>query len=93
MSTYAELRLQCTVTSILEIDDGVVVSYTRQDGTEGSLKSAYLVGADGKRGFVRKEYLEAKGIEQIPGLYEPLYLAFMFWLAHERVGCTMMRSG
>lgn len=66
------------MTSILEVDDGVVVSYTRPDGTEARLKSAYLVGADGKRGFVRKEYLEAKGIEQIPGLYEILYLAF--WL-------------
>ncbi|KAF4535858.1 3-(3-hydroxy-phenyl)propionate/3-hydroxycinnamic acid hydroxylase [Lasiodiplodia theobromae] len=67
-SAYAELRLQCTLTSILEVADGVVVSYTRGDGTEAKLKGAYLVGADGKRGFVRKEYLEAKGIEQIPGL-------------------------
>ncbi|KAH7002440.1 hypothetical protein EDB80DRAFT_809426 [Ilyonectria destructans] len=69
-SKCAELRLECTVTGINEVETGVQATYKRKDGSTAELKASYLVGADGKRGIVRKEYLEDKGIEQVTGLYK-----------------------
>ncbi|KAF5555120.1 FAD NAD(P)-binding domain-containing protein [Fusarium mexicanum] len=68
-SEYAELRLGSTVVGIREVPDGIMASYRRNDGKVLEIQGKYLVGADGKRGYVRKEYLEAKGIQQLPGLY------------------------
>lgn len=67
-SKCAELRLECTVTKINEVETGVQATYKRKDGSTAELKGSYLVGADGKRGIFRKEYLEDKGIEQVTGL-------------------------
>ncbi|KAL2678345.1 hypothetical protein Neosp_009091 [[Neocosmospora] mangrovei] len=69
-SEYAELRLNCTMTGIREVDDGVYATYQREDGETMEIQGKHLVGADGKRGYVRKGYLEAKGIQQLPGLYK-----------------------
>ncbi|KAH7267931.1 hypothetical protein B0J15DRAFT_441099 [Fusarium solani] len=69
-SEYAELRLNCTVTGIREVDGGVQAIYQREDGETMEIQGKHLVGADGKRGYVRKGYLEAKGIQQLPGLYK-----------------------
>ncbi|RKL12515.1 hypothetical protein BFJ70_g16210 [Fusarium oxysporum] len=69
-SEYAELRLNCTVTGIREVDGGVQATYQREDGETIDIHGKHLVGADGKRGYVRKGYLEAKGIKQLPGLYQ-----------------------
>ena len=63
----SDLRLRCEVTNISEAVDGVLVTYQRHDGTTAEIKSKFLVGADGKRGYVRKCYLEEKGIEQTVG--------------------------
>ncbi|KAF5648786.1 monooxygenase [Fusarium sp. NRRL 25303] len=68
-SNYAELRLGSLLTEIREVPGGILASYRRKDGKVLKLQGKYLVGADGKRGYVRKEYLEAKGIQQLPGLY------------------------
>lgn len=64
----SELRYPCDVTGIDEITDGVQVEYKRPDGSCSKLKGRFLVGADGKRGYTRKDYLEAKGIEQVLGV-------------------------
>ncbi|TVY70141.1 3-(3-hydroxy-phenyl)propionate/3-hydroxycinnamic acid hydroxylase [Fusarium oxysporum f. sp. cubense] len=69
-SEYAELRLNCTVTGIREVDGGVQATYQREDGETIDIHGKHLVGADGKRGYVRKGYLEVKGIQQLPGLYK-----------------------
>ncbi|KAM6529230.1 hypothetical protein FALCPG4_007377 [Fusarium falciforme] len=69
-SEYAELRLNCTVTGIREVDGGVQAIYQREDGKTVDIHGKHLVGADGKRGYVRKGYLEAKGIQQLQGLYK-----------------------
>jgi 2-polyprenyl-6-methoxyphenol hydroxylase-like FAD-dependent oxidoreductase len=47
---------------ISEDEDYVYATYTNQDGEEKKLRAKYLVGADGKTGFTRKNYLEPKGI-------------------------------
>lgn len=54
--------------SICEVEGGVQATYERKDGTTAQVRGKFLVGADGKRGYVRKGYLEAKGIEQRVGL-------------------------
>lgn len=58
------------MTGIREVDGGVQATYQREDGETIDIHSKHLVGADGKRGYVRKGYLEAKGIKQLPGLYD-----------------------
>lgn len=59
---YHELRPQSTVTSISEDVDWVYVTYTDATGKDCTLRSKFMVGSDGKTGFTRKKYLEAKGI-------------------------------
>ncbi|KPM41742.1 hypothetical protein AK830_g4857 [Neonectria ditissima] len=68
-SEYAELRLESTVISISDMSKSVQVTYSSKEGSSIELQGNYLVGADGKRGFVRKEYLEAFGIKQQPGFF------------------------
>lgn len=63
----SQLRSSCCVIHIEEDKDWVYCNYT--DATKGQrrIRAKFLVGADGKRGFTRKEYLEPKGVfmEQI----------------------------
>ncbi|KAL3479423.1 hypothetical protein BJX99DRAFT_255679, partial [Aspergillus californicus] len=56
-----ELRTGCTVVGIEEDEGGVVVRYTN-DGVEHLVRAQFLVGADGKTGFTRKNYLEPRGV-------------------------------
>ncbi|KAJ5918024.1 monooxygenase [Penicillium verhagenii] len=58
----SELRSNCTLTSISEDADWVYASYD-ESGTQRKIRAKYLVGADGKTGFTRKNYLEPKGIK------------------------------
>ena len=59
---HSELRTQCTVNAISEDDNHVTVRYTDATGQLRSIQAPFLVGADGKTGYVRKKYLEPKGI-------------------------------
>lgn len=59
---HSQLRSKCLVTGINEDEDGVNVRYTDADGQSATLRGKFLVGADGKTGYVRKKYLEPKGI-------------------------------
>jgi 2-polyprenyl-6-methoxyphenol hydroxylase-like FAD-dependent oxidoreductase len=52
-----------------EEEASVVVSYREANGMGHSIRTLYLVGADGKRGIVRKKFLEPEGIKQEVGLY------------------------
>jgi 2-polyprenyl-6-methoxyphenol hydroxylase-like FAD-dependent oxidoreductase len=60
--TSSEIRSGSTVQSISEDDDYVYVTYTNMKGEVQRLRSKFFVGADGKTGFTRKNYLEPKGI-------------------------------
>ncbi|OHF00199.1 hypothetical protein CORC01_04607 [Colletotrichum orchidophilum] len=69
-SHYTELKLDCAVTNILQDDSGVEAVYkVRGANNESVIRGKYLVGADGKRGVVRKGYLEERGIKQETGLF------------------------
>lgn len=69
-SDYAQLRTGCKVTSRVELENTVKVKYSSRNGEEFSILCDFLVGADGKRGIVRKHFLEPVGIRQLPGLYD-----------------------
>ncbi|KAK3688882.1 hypothetical protein B0T22DRAFT_407582 [Podospora appendiculata] len=59
-----QLRTGCEVLS-REVDgDHTIIEYLDQSGARHSIRSAWLVGADGKKGVVRKKFLEPEGIKQ-----------------------------
>ncbi|CAH0051114.1 unnamed protein product [Clonostachys solani] len=58
----SDLRLGSTVTSIHEDEHWAYVTYQEASGQEKHIRSRFVVGADGKTGFVRKKYLEPRGI-------------------------------
>lgn len=59
---YSQLRSNCLVTEITEDEHSVTVQYTNLDGQPVALRGMFLVGCDGKTGYVRKKYLEPRGI-------------------------------
>ncbi|GKT70699.1 hypothetical protein ColTof4_03122 [Colletotrichum tofieldiae] len=64
-----ELKLDCAINGIRHDANGVEAVYREKGAGEDSvIRGKYLIGADGKRGFVRKGYLEERGIEQKTGL-------------------------
>ena len=56
-----EYRDRSEVVAIQETVDSTEVLYTR-DGQEKRIRAKFVVGTDGKTGFVRKKYLEPKGV-------------------------------
>lgn len=58
----SEIRTESTVVGVSEDNDTVQVDYLDAQGERRRLKAPFLVGADGKTGYVRKKYLEPKGI-------------------------------
>lgn len=61
-NSYSEMRSSCLVTGISEDNERVTVHYINAQGQATSIRSRFLVGADGKTGYVRKKYLEPLGI-------------------------------
>ena len=61
-SPCSELRPDSTLMSIEENAEVVKVAYNDAQGVTRQIRAQYLVGADGKTGYVRKRYLEPKGI-------------------------------
>jgi len=59
---FRVLRSGRTVIDISEDDQRVYVTYENIDKTVQHVRSKFLVGADSKTGFVRKRYLEPKGV-------------------------------
>jgi 2-polyprenyl-6-methoxyphenol hydroxylase-like FAD-dependent oxidoreductase len=62
MTPASEIRTESTVTGVSEDQDYTYVDYIDSKGTNHRVKGRFLVGADGKTGYVRKMYLEPKGI-------------------------------
>ena len=58
----------CEVISRTEYPDDLVIEYRSATGNMDRIRSRFLVGADGKRGVVRKHFLEPEGVEQQTGL-------------------------
>ncbi|KAH7348906.1 monooxygenase [Rhexocercosporidium sp. MPI-PUGE-AT-0058] len=58
----SKLRSSCTVSHISEDEDWVYCDYEDVNGITKKVRSKFLVGCDGKRGYTRKMYLEPKGV-------------------------------
>ncbi|KAL7940891.1 hypothetical protein V8C42DRAFT_205788 [Trichoderma barbatum] len=74
----AEMYLGARVTSIWEDEDWVYARYTNTSNQDRTVRGKFLVGADGKTGFTRKQYLEPRGItlDQARGMpYEEEWVA------------------
>ncbi|KAL2835877.1 hypothetical protein BJY01DRAFT_252315 [Aspergillus pseudoustus] len=65
-SDFCQLRSQCTVMEISQDLQWTYCRYRDQDGQVHALRSRFFVGADGKTGFTRKNYLEPLGIRMEP---------------------------
>ena len=79
-SGYCTLRRGCTVLSQQFVDgNDMAVSYSDPTGLERSIRCYWLVGADGKKGVVRKHFLEpTAGIKQTDS---PVYSYDGTWIA------------
>lgn len=60
-----DLRVGCEVLSRTEGEDHTIIEYRTIEGTIQAIRTSWLVGADGKRGIVRKKFLEPEGIKQV----------------------------
>ncbi|CEJ57460.1 hypothetical protein PMG11_06152 [Penicillium brasilianum] len=61
-SKYCDLRSNSEVISLSEDDQGTICQYRDAKGQERRIRSQFFIGADGKTGFTRKQYLEPRGI-------------------------------
>lgn len=61
-SKYCDLRSGCEVTRLSEDGQGTLCQYRDATGKEHQIRSRFFIGADGKTGFTRKQYLEPRGI-------------------------------
>ncbi|KAI1616223.1 monooxygenase [Exophiala viscosa] len=61
-TSFCDFRTESIVTGVNEDSQHVYVEYTDANAVTHTVKSRFLVGADGKTGYVRKKYLEPKGI-------------------------------
>lgn len=64
-----ELRVGCEVIDRQQEGELTVIEYLSSDGERHSVRTSWLVGADGKRGVVRKRFLEPEGIRQEESIY------------------------
>jgi 2-polyprenyl-6-methoxyphenol hydroxylase-like FAD-dependent oxidoreductase len=76
----SQLCSSCTLVGIEENEKSVIATYTDSKLKKRLLRGSFLVGADGKTGFVRKRYLEPKGVimERSGGEYDETWVA-MNW--------------
>ncbi|KAF7156272.1 hypothetical protein CNMCM5623_009665 [Aspergillus felis] len=61
-SSTCSLRSESTVVDLKEDDNWTYCTYRNTEGTERKIRARFFVGADGKTGFTRKQYLEEKGV-------------------------------
>ncbi|KAJ5629925.1 hypothetical protein N7528_003582 [Penicillium herquei] len=70
-SKFCTLKSSCEVVGHERSAKGVIVHYTDADDKPSQVDGLYLIGADGKRGIVRKYFLEkSAGIRQEAGIFE-----------------------
>lgn len=71
ISEYCTLQSSCEVVAHEPDEEGVIVHYSDRDGKPCQIHALYLIGADGKRGIVRKHFLEkSAGVRQEAGIFE-----------------------
>lgn len=58
-----ELKSHASVFEITEDEQWTYCRYHDMHGNAREIRSRFLVGADGKRGYTRKQYLEQFGIK------------------------------
>jgi 2-polyprenyl-6-methoxyphenol hydroxylase-like FAD-dependent oxidoreductase len=89
-----ELRSGCEVTALSEDKDGTLCVYRDSQGKERKIKSRFFVGADGKTGFTRKQYLESRGIvmEQAHQ-YAALTFPYVTGANNSKIGHFMRKLG
>lgn len=69
-SAYCDLREGCEVTGREELNDCIRVKFTDSDGKPSQIDCQWLIGADGKKGIVRKHFLEpTANVKQETGLF------------------------
>ncbi|KAJ5936560.1 hypothetical protein N7466_003010 [Penicillium verhagenii] len=61
-SGFCQLKTSSTIVDIREEGEYVYSRYLDAEGNTRNLKSRFLVGADGKTGFTRKNFLEPLGV-------------------------------
>ncbi|KAJ5174374.1 uncharacterized protein N7482_000251 [Penicillium canariense] len=61
-SKDCNLRSGCEIIDLSEDGEGTLCQYRDAQGKERQIRSQFFVGADGKTGFTRKQYLEPRGI-------------------------------
>ncbi|KAL3466165.1 hypothetical protein BJX64DRAFT_284744 [Aspergillus heterothallicus] len=70
-SEFCTLQSSCEVVDRGDDAEGVTVHYLNPDKKPHQIRALYLIGADGKRGVVRKCFLEeSAGIRQESGIFE-----------------------
>ncbi|CZT20253.1 related to monooxygenase [Ramularia collo-cygni] len=63
-------ELGCEVESLRQDGDGAIIEYKDSNGSKNTLQTEWLIGADGKRGVVRKTFLEkVADIRQVHSSY------------------------
>jgi 2-polyprenyl-6-methoxyphenol hydroxylase-like FAD-dependent oxidoreductase len=80
-SEYCELRGLCEVVDVKDCVESIHVKYTTATGERHDIQCLWLVGADGKKGVIRKTFLEpTASIIQEPGIfpYEGTWIAANF---------------
>ena len=69
-SQFCELRRGCSVETHELLAKAMTVGYTDEQRQNKTIKCSWLIGADGKKGVVRKKFLEPNvGIKQEVGNY------------------------
>ncbi|GKZ84137.1 hypothetical protein AnigIFM56816_009456 [Aspergillus niger] len=61
-SSHCSLRCNATVVELEEDEDWTYCTYRDATGKEHGLRARFFVGADGKTGYTRKQYLEPRGV-------------------------------
>ncbi|KAI1132174.1 hypothetical protein F5Y10DRAFT_6706 [Nemania abortiva] len=70
-SQYCELRCGCTVTGRKQDGTSIIAEYKNAKGQSRTVRGSWLIGSDGKRGVVRKHFLEpTAGIRQVDSAYK-----------------------
>ena len=70
-SDFCTLKRGCMVNSHDLRDDGMTIHYKDPSGPSKSVECRYLIGADGKKGIVRKHFLEPSAcIKMREGIYK-----------------------
>ncbi|KAJ5664574.1 hypothetical protein N7507_005305 [Penicillium longicatenatum] len=75
-SSVCQLRTSSTITDIYEEGDYVYSRHLDAEGKKHHVRSRFLISADGKTGFARKNFLELLGIHI--SFYDNIWVA-LYW--------------